>query len=339
MTVRRWISLLAVPALLAAGCGADPVPTSGPGAEVTLAFAGDVHFEGRVTKLLDQPDTTFGAAAPLLSASDLAFVNLETPITSRGKAEPKRYLFRAPDKAVTALRGAGVDAVSLANNHSMDYGLVGLTDTITKARAGGLGTFGAGADVDKAFTPWRRTVRGLRIAVFGFSQVDDLAESWAARPDRAGMAMAFDVDRAVRAVAAARANSDLVVVLPHWGIEGDECPSRRQQDFAAALIGAGADVIVGSHAHVLQGAGQSGSAYVAYGLGNFLWYSSGLFVPFSARAGVLTLTVRGRTVVGESFAPTVVSGSGQPRPLTGWHADVARRNFEQLRGCAGLTPQ
>jgi len=339
MNVRRWISLLAVPALLAAGCGADPAPSSGPGAEVTLAFAGDVHFEGRVLKLLDQPETAFGPAASLLSASDLAFVNLETPITSRGKAEPKRYLFRAPDKAVAALRGAGVDAVSLANNHSMDYGLVGLADTISKAKAGGLGTFGAGSNADSAFTPWRRTVRGVRIAVLGFSQVDDLAESWAAQPDRAGMAMAFDTDRAVRAVAAARANSDLVVVLPHWGTEGDECPSRRQQDFAAALIGAGADVIVGAHAHVLQGAGQSGNAYVAYGMGNFLWYSSGLFVPFSARAGVLTLTVRGRTVVGESFAPTVVSASGQPRPLTGWHADVARRNFAQLSGCAGLTPQ
>jgi hypothetical protein len=336
--MNRWIAAALVPALLAAGCAADSGTRPAAGnAEITLAFAGDVHFEGRVARLLTQPDTAFGPIASVLSASDLALVNLETPITGRGEPEPKRYLFRAPDPAVTALRAAGVDAVSLANNHSLDYGRTGLADTIDKARAGGLGTIGAGSDAGQAYQPWRRTVRGVRVAVFGFSQVDDLAESWAAGPGKAGIAMAFDTARAVRAVEAARADSDLIVVLPHWGTEGDECPNERQRAFAEAMAGAGADVIVGAHAHVLQGAGRSGGAYVAYGLGNFLWYSSGLFVPFSARAGVLTLTVRGREVVGESFAPTVVSGTGRPRPLSGWHADLARRNFAELRGCAGLT--
>ena len=112
-------------------------------------------------------------------------------------------------------------------------------------------------------------------------------------------------------------------------------PTARQQSFARKLAGAGADIIVGSHAHVLQGSTRIGGTSVTYGLGNFLWYSSGLFAPFSARAGVLTLPVRAGKVTRSAFTPTVVSDSGRPQPLTGWRAALARRNFEELRTCAG----
>ncbi|MFI5496025.1 CapA family protein [Actinoplanes sp. NPDC051859] len=337
MTRRRplvFLSMLLV--LPATGCAPlAEVDKAAP--EITLTFAGDVHFEGRADRLLDAPLTAFGDAAKDLAAGDLTFVNLETPITRRGAPEPKRYLFRARDAAVPALKAAGVDAVSLANNHSLDYGREGLADTLAAARRGGLGTIGAGS-VDEAYRPWEATVRGSKIAVLAFDQVDDLADQWAAQPGKDGLAMAFDRDRALAAVRAARANSDLVVVLPHWGTEGSRCPDAHQFGFAAALIEAGADIIVGAHAHVLQGAGRSGNAFVAYGLGNFLWYSSGLHVPHSARAGVLTLTVRGRTVVGSDFVPTVVSDTGQPAPVTGWQAAIARHHFADLRGCAKLDP-
>ncbi|MEU4690445.1 CapA family protein [Actinoplanes sp. NPDC023714] len=331
----RW-PLIAVTTLLAVtGCTAAGEPAASP--EITLTFAGDVHFQGRADLLLDAPSTAFGTAAPELARGDLTFVNLETAITGRrGPAEPKRYLFRAREAAAPALRSAGVDVVSLANNHSMDFGRPGLADTIAAADRHGLGVVGAGRDAGEAYAPWRRTVHGVRIAVLAFSQVDDLAESWAAQDGRPGMAMAFEGDRALAAVRDARATSDLVVVLPHWGTEGDRCADGRQRDFAAALVDAGADVIVGAHAHVLQGAGRSGDAYVAYGLGNFLWYSSGLFVPHSARAGILHLTVRHRTVVREDFVPTVVSASGQPAVVTGWQATLARHTFAGLRSCAGL---
>lgn len=304
---------------------------------VLLAFGGDVHFEGRVQRLLGDPASVFGSAGPVLAKADLAFVNLETPLTRRDEPEPKRYVFRAAPEAAEALRAAGVDAVSLANNHSMDHGRAGLADTVAAARTAGVGTFGAGPDIEAAFRPWRAEVRGLRVAVFGFSQVGDLAERWTAGPGLPGMAMASDTGRAVRAVAAARADSDLVVVMPHWGREGDPCPSRAQQEFAARLAEAGADVVVGAHAHVLQGAGHLGFTYVAYGLGNLLWYSAGLHPPFSARSGILTLAVRGRSVVRADLAPAVVSDTGRPRLLSGPRAAIARDNFARSAACAGLT--
>lgn len=351
-------ALVATATLLTAGCAA---PTAGngsggngaagdtsasavPGAassaapEITLTFAGDVHFEDRVAELLDDPATAFGPVAEELTEGDLTLVNLETPVSTRGTAEDKNYVFRAPDAAIPAMTAAGIDVVSLANNHTLDYGPEALADTIVKAEDGGLGTVGAGANIDEAFTPLRRTVQGVDVAILAFSQVDDLAEEWAATPDRAGMAMAFDTERAYAAVRAARADSDLVVVLPHWGAEYDQCPTGRQQEFAAGLIDAGADILVGAHSHVLQGAGHQGDAYVAYGLGNFLWYSEGLREPFSARAGVLRLTVQGREVVRSDFVPTVMTDTGQPEVLTGWRASLARHNFDELRGCADLDP-
>jgi poly-gamma-glutamate capsule biosynthesis protein CapA/YwtB (metallophosphatase superfamily) len=220
----------------------------------------------------------------------------------------------------------------------MDYGRVGLADTMAAAGKGGLGTVGAGRDVHEAFRPWRRTVHGVRIAVLAVSQVDELAREWAAGPDRPGIATASDRERLLAAVRAARADSDLVVVFAHWGAEGDSCPERRQRHLAADLVAAGADVIVGAHAHVLQGAGRFGDAYVAYGLGNLLWYSSGLFQPDSGRAGILHLTVRNRRVIEARLVPTVMSASGRPAPLSGWRAGLAQHNFAGLARCAGLRP-
>jgi poly-gamma-glutamate capsule biosynthesis protein CapA/YwtB (metallophosphatase superfamily) len=335
---RAATALLAavVVVLAASACtarAAGPRPADGP--ELTLAFAGDVHFMGRTAKLLDNPSTAFGPIAQTLASSDLTFVNLETPITRRGTAEPKRYVFRTDERAVTALRAAGVDAITLANNHTLDYGRDGLADTLDAAKAGGLPTFGAGRDAAEAFSPWRTTVRGVRIAVLGFSQVVDLADQWAAKDDRSGVAMTFDEGRALAAVSAARASSDLVVVFAHWGTESDQCPNRAQKYFARKLAEAGADIVVGAHAHVLQPDGWLGQTYVAYGMGDFLWYSSGL-TPAAVNTGVLKLTVRGRTVVRHSLVPAVVSDTGQPVQTTGTVADQQLKHYAELRDCSGL---
>ena len=139
-------------------------------------------------------------------------------------------------------------------------------------------------------------------------------------PGHAGVASsAKDVARTVAAVRAARARADVVVVDLHWGTEQVACPTPVQTRWRARRR-AGADVVVGSHAHVLLGAGLLGGAYVAYGLGNFVFYATS---PAQQASGVLTLTLSGRTVTSSSWAPARISG-GVPVPLTGAAATAGR---------------
>ncbi|WP_344611110.1 CapA family protein [Dactylosporangium salmoneum] len=300
--------------------------------ELTLAFAGDVHFTGRTEGLLKEPAAAIGPMAGELSGADLAVVNLESAVTSRGTPEPKEFHFRAPVSAYQAIKDAGIDAVSIANNHALDYGRVGFADTLDGAAASGVAVFGGGRSLDEAYAPLILSARGVRVAIVGFSQIHTLAESWKAGPSTSGIAMAWDVPRAVAAVRAARERADVVVVFNHWGTETVSCPNADQKSFAKALADAGADMIIGAHAHVLQGDGWLGRTYVAYGLGNFVWYVG------SADTGVLKVRVRGHSVVGAELVPAVVSGSGQPRPLTGAAAAAARQRFADLRKCTGLAP-
>lgn len=318
----------------AASSAAGTTPARpGDAVEVRLTFAGDVHFTGRTLRLLDDPRTAFGVITPALRDADLTLVNLETAVTDRGTPEPKTYHFRAPRTAFAALRAAGVDAVSIANNHILDYGRQGLSDTLDAATEAGFPVFGAGRDADAAYAPWLTTVRGLRIAVLGMSQVHDLAGSWRATATRSGVAMAFDAARATAAVRAARARADLVIVFMHWGVEGDPCPSAEMRSFAGRLSGAGADVVVGTHAHTLLGGGWLGRTYVHYGLGNFLWYGTS----HSTDSGLLNLVVRGRTVVDSRFVPATVSASGQPVPATGVGRQRILDRLATAQRCTGLT--
>ncbi|MDQ1708824.1 MAG: hypothetical protein QOG49_209 [Frankiaceae bacterium] len=306
-------------------------------APVTLAFGGDVHFEGALTaKLATDPAGVLAPVAPLLRRADVAVVNLETAITDRGTAALKQYSFRAPAAAFTALTAAGIDVATMANNHGMDFGQVGLADSLAAAHAAGFAVIGIGRDDTEAFRAYTAIVRGQRIAVIAATQVIDrrLLAAWTAGPKHPGLASAKDLDRLTRAVRAARRVSDTVVVYLHWGVEGNQCPSADQRGLADQLVQAGADVIVGSHAHALQGAGRSGGAFVAYGLGNFAFYARG---GLGAQSGVLTLTVTGRHVDRYAWAPAVIKG-GVPTPLAGPAATAALAAWTGLRGCTGLTP-
>lgn len=304
-----------------------------PTASATVAFAGDTHFTRRTARLLAAPATAFGPIAATLSAADLAVLNLETAVTTRGTPEAKQFRFRAPASAYDAVKAAGVDAVSLANNHTMDYGRDGLLDTLDHADRHGVPVFGAGRDAREAYAPWIATAHGLRIAFVGLSQIRELADRWAAGSDHAGIAMAHDTDEAVAAVRAARQRADIVVVFVHWGQERSECPVDRQRDLARHLADAGATAIVGAHAHTLMGAGWLGRTYVAYGLGNFLWSSDS---EPANDTGVLRLTFTGRAVTATEFLPARITSSGQPVLATGRTAERISDRFDDLRGCAGL---
>jgi len=315
---------------------AGGVPGQPSGAPVTLAFGGDVHFEGVIAaRLARDPATAMGPIAAVLRQADLAMVNLETAVTARGTPAPKEFTFRAPPSAFTALRAAGVDLVTMANNHGVDFGQVGLQDSLAAAAAARFPVVGVGRDAAQAFRAHLLTARGQRIAVVGATQVLDsnVAAAWSAGDGKPGLASAYQVDRLLAAVRAARQRADTVVVFLHWGKELSSCPLSRQRALAPRLVAAGADVVVGSHAHVLGGAGFLDRAYVHYGLGNFVFHSRG---GATARTGVLTLTVRGRAVTGVRWTPALISG-GVPVPLSGAAARQALASWQALRACTGLS--
>ena len=313
---------------------ADPRPSGKP---VVLAFGGDVHFEGILeTKLAAEPSGMLDPIEPVFRKADLAVVNLETAVTRSGSPASKLFTFRTPATAFAALRGGGIDLASMANNHGFDYGVEGLRDSLAAAKRYRFPVVGIGLNAKQAYRPFRRTINGQRIAVIGATQVldDHLISAWTAGPGKPGLASAKDVPRLVQEIRAARATADTVVVYLHWGIELEGCPSSDQRRLAKALVAAGADVVVGGHAHRLQGAGRLGTALVGYGLGNFVWYGTS---ELSTQTGVLLVTVDGRRVLGYRWVPARIV-DGVPRPLAGAESRGEVSTWRALRGCTGLRP-
>ncbi len=359
----RRLSLSLVAALVAfAACGGDGTesgaPTTGSSADsttsttaastttipsrrgsgqaVTIAFAGDSHFEGEIRPLLaSDPAGVLGAIGPVLSVADLAVLNLETAITIGGTAAVKEFTFRAPPSAFDALRAAGVDVASMANNHGLDYGDQGLEDSLAAASAKAFPVVGIGRDEASAYAPFRTEIDGQRIAIIGATLVldDHLVDVWTATATHAGLASAKRTERLVQEVRAARETADTVIVFVHYGIEGQTCPEPRQTALARQLVGAGADIVVGGHSHRLQGAGRMGGALVAYGLGNFLFYAR---PGPGADSGVLIVTVAGREIDAYEWVPARIRG-GTPRPLDGAEKEAAVTAWHGLRLCTGLT--
>ena len=306
---------------------------------VTLAFAGDVHFEGRVAALLDRRDATLGPMSSALRSADVAVVNLESALTSGGSPATKeledparRYWFRSPPSALSLLERSGVDAVSLANNHGADYGAAGLRDTLRVAQNSPVAVIGVGGDPDQAFRPYQTSVDGIEVAVLAAdaSPLESNASIWNVGPAGPGLARADT--RLLAAVRAANAHSDVVAVYLHWGAENRGCPTAGQRELAQNLADAGADVVVGTHAHVLLGAGMLNDTYVSYGLGNFLWYHGR-----PSDTGVLRVQIVDGKIVRDDWVPGRIRPTGgPPLPLTGSARRDAVDDWRSLRGCTDL---
>lgn len=315
-------------------------PRRGNGTAVTFAFAGDIHFEGVLrTKLAADPGGMFAPIAPVLSSVDIAVVNLESAITEQNTPIPKEFNFRAPATALMALQSAGVDVVNEANNHSIDFGPQGLADTLAARAASTIPVAGIGANAADAYTPFRTEVRGQRIAIFGATDVmgEEHVVPWTATDAQPGVASTkYESEaRMVASIQAVRPEVDTVVVFLHWGVERIGCATDRQKALARSLVDAGADIVVGSHAHILEGGGRLGTAFVGYGLGNFAFYNeSGEY----GRTGVLKVTITGRDTDAYEWVPARIRG-GIPTPYApGAEHDAEVAHWNELRACTDLTP-
>ncbi|MFQ5947791.1 MAG: CapA family protein [Acidimicrobiia bacterium] len=236
-----------------------------------LALAGDTMLGRGVAAELESvpPESLFSdEVVAAAREADLFVLNLECCISERGSRWPdpqKPFFFRAPPAAVQTLTHLGVDCVTLANNHALDFGIEALLDTLDLLAAADIAVVGAGTDFDQASSPALLDAEGLSIAVIG---VADHPADFAAGPDRPGIAF-VDLRRGVpdwllgtvRGV-----DADVVLVTPHWGPNMVVDPVRHVREAAAALIQAGATLIAGHSAHVFHGV----DGRVVYDLGDFI---------------------------------------------------------------------
>ena len=223
------------------------------------------HYEEDVGDSVDRAFLGFD----LLKTADIAMVNLECPVTTRGRLVSKPYNFRMHPRFLSALTLAGVDVVNLANNHIFDFGKVGLFDTISYLDSIGIQHVGAGRSASEARMPAIIRANGKQIALLGYYGGGEApkATRWTAGvADRRVSQIHRDIERIRR-----ENSADYVVVNLHWGAEKADTPDRDQIEFAHAVIDAGADIIIGHHPHVLQGIERYKSGVIVYSLGNFVF--------------------------------------------------------------------
>jgi poly-gamma-glutamate synthesis protein (capsule biosynthesis protein) len=228
----------------------------------------------------------FAPIADLLGAADLTFANLETPIAPGAPGGTREYVFNAPPEVVSALLRAGVDVVSVANNHAFDQGRAGFEETLARLEAAGMKAVGAGP-ADAPEGPLAVELNGLRVAFLAFAHFFN-QDGNACPPPRPGaapcrQAATLDPDRAVAAVRRAAEGADAVVVSLHWGVEYAQQPRAADVELAHRLADAGALVVLGHHPHVLQPVelyrrADGRTAVIAYSLGNFVSNQSRRYV-------------------------------------------------------------
>jgi len=308
-----------------------PAEVKAPAVEVRIAAVGDIMLGGTAGPEMRKYgyDHPFERTQSLLKQAQIVFGNLEGPLTEGGATEtPKKYVFRSPpDKVAPALARAGFNIVSLANNHSLDYGPQGLEDTRAALEKAGIQGVGAGRNLAEARAPVYMVKGGTTVAFLAYSLT--FPEEFWAGPDKPGTAFGHEQD--VRAdVTAARQTADIVVVSFHWGQEGKTELRDYQVQLAHAAIDAGASAVLGHHPHILQAVERYQDGVILYSLGNFAF---GSFSNTATRSAIALLTFRDRQWSELRLLPINVRNAEvvfQPRPLAGRDAAEVVEQLQQL---------
>lgn len=239
-------------------------------AKIRLAAVGDMALNGRYLELLAQPEMARLTAGirSLLGPADLTIGNLEGPLTERPlTGRSSRFCLKGHPGHAAMLSAAGIQVLSVANNHILDFGWEAVEDTFGALAAAGIKTVGAGRNLTEARKPLRLSVRGSTICILAYCGVPTGLPIYAT-DQRAGVAPAR-ADYILADVAAAKENCDFLVVCLHWGQEYVAYPTPEQRRLARKIVSSGANLIVGHHPHVLQGTESFGGGLTAYSLGNF----------------------------------------------------------------------
>ncbi len=252
------------------------LPGKGP---ITLAFGGDVNFADDWYNMQHYA-TTNGVQdcfdpqlLERMHKADILLLNNEFCFSRRGNPLPgKLYTFRADPAHAQMWHELGADLVGLANNHVYDFGPDAFEDTLTTLKEADVPYVGAGRNIQEAMQPQYFVAGGMKIAYVAATRAEKFIMTPAAEENVPGVLRTYDPELTLRAIREAKENSDYVVVYVHWGTEGSTVLEKAQTDLATQYAQAGADLIVGAHTHILQGAGWRGDVPVIYSMGNF-WFN------------------------------------------------------------------
>ncbi|HEV7678155.1 MAG TPA: CapA family protein [Candidatus Dormibacteraeota bacterium] len=288
-------------------------PAATPDARpVTIAITGDVMLGRSVgDRILATGDRfPFNDTADFLHDFDLTVGNLECVVSRQGQPVPnKPYHFRADPTCYGRLNAAGFDVVSLANNHSGDFGTAAFADMLAALPDHGIAPLGAGMNLTAAHQPVIRTVRATTVGFLAYCEIVPM--SFAATATSPGHAW-LDTALMRADIAALRQHVDFLVVFMHWGLEYVTRDTAAQQATARRAVEAGADVVVGSHPHVIQPSETYAGKPIVYSLGNFVFDE--MYEDAVRRGNVLTLTVQGAQLLDWKLRPSYIAGNdGAPR--------------------------
>ena len=296
---------------------------------VELLFGGDVMLADGPGRLIAAGGDPLAPIASILQAADVAIGNLETSIASSGTPlDNKIYTFRATPQSVKVLKGR-FHAMSVANNHSGDYGRDAFMETLGHLRGAGIAAFGGGANLSEAHKPYWIEKNGIRIAVLGYDEFKP--RSFEAGANWAGVAWSEDSQVVADIRAARAAGADVVIPFMHWGWEREPEPSQRQRDLAKLMVQAGADAVVGSHPHVTQGADIVLGKPVIWSLGNLVF--DGFELPAAKIGWLLRLSVDKRGIHSWNTVAVRMDGDGTPIPDPATRTPCGRRGSTKLDAC------
>ena len=287
-----------------------------PETRVSLAFAGDIMLDEVPGRLIRRGRDPFAAVAKELARADFRIGNLESVVSRIGRAEPdKPFTFRAHPRVLPIL-ARHFDAVSVANNHTGDYGAPAFADMLLRLKGAGIQAFGGGIDLADAHRPLILERRGLRIALLGYN--DFMPRSFEADTDKPGSAWANEAQiRADIEAARTEYGAHLIIPVMHWGVEYEPLGNPRQRALARLMIDAGADAVVGGHPHVTQDIEQYRGKLIVYSLGNFLF--NGFNTVPTTSGWLLRLELDPNGVRDWKILPVRLDRQGSPKPQSSLH--------------------
>jgi poly-gamma-glutamate synthesis protein (capsule biosynthesis protein) len=299
--------------------------------DLVVSAVGDIMLDASSRPIMDGMgyDYPYVQVRQYFSNSQIVFGNLEGPLTDRGTPEnDKKFVFHSPPAKVSAaLKNAGFNVVSLANNHMLDYGAEGLAQTVETLDTAGIQHAGAGADIMAARKPALLTINGQRIAILAYSLT--LPENFYAGAKNAGTAFAHE-DQVHDDIVAARKQADIVLVSFHWGQEGKTELRDYQTRIGHLAIDSGASAVIGHHPHILQGIERYKDGIILYSMGNFTF---GSYSGHSTRSAIAQLHFRNGRLQQLQMIPINVNNfevQFQPQPLKDDAADAVIDTLHKL---------